>query len=40
MILQCTADRGIGPAAMLYSNHVDSITAAGIILADVWNNKK
>ena len=40
MILQCAADVGIGPAAMLYADHVDSISAAGIILAEVWNNKK
>jgi uncharacterized protein len=40
MILQCAADVGIGPAAMLYADHIDSISAAGIILADVWNNKR
>lgn len=40
MILQCAADMGIGPAAMLYADHVDSISAAGIVLADIWNNKK
>lgn len=40
MILQCAADVGIGPAAMLYADHIDSISAAGIILAEVWNNKK
>ena len=31
---------GIGPAAMLYADHVDSISAAGIVLANIWNNKK
>lgn len=40
MILQCAADVGIGPAAMLYADHIDSISSAGIILAEVWNNKK
>ncbi len=40
MILQCAADVGIAPAAMLYADHIDSISAAGIILAEVWNNKK
>lgn len=40
MILQCAADVGIGPAAMLYADHIDSISAAGIILAEVWNDKK
>jgi predicted aconitase with swiveling domain len=40
MILQCAANVGIGPAAMLYADHVDSISSAGIILAEVWNHKK
>lgn len=40
MILQCAADIGIGPAAMLYADHIDSISAAGIILAEVWNKNK
>jgi uncharacterized protein len=40
MILQCAADVGIGPAAMLYADHIDSISAAGIILAEIWNHKK
>ena len=40
MILQCAADVGIGPAAMLYADHIDSISSAGIILAEVWNDKK
>jgi predicted aconitase with swiveling domain len=31
---------GIGPKAMLFSEHIDSLAAAGIILADVWNGKK
>lgn len=35
MILQCAADIGIGPAAMLYADHVDSISSAGIILAEI-----
>lgn len=40
MILQCAADVGIAPAAMLFADHIDSISAAGIILADVWNNNR
>jgi hypothetical protein len=24
------------PAAMLFSNHIDSLAAAGAVLADVW----
>lgn len=40
MVLQTAADMGIGPAAMLFSEHIDSLAAAGIILAHVWNNQK
>jgi uncharacterized protein len=40
MILQCAANVGIGPVAMLYADHVDTVSAAGIILANVWNDKK
>jgi predicted aconitase with swiveling domain len=40
MILQAAADLGIAPIAILYANHIDSLSAAGIILADVWNNRR
>ncbi|MBQ9032308.1 MAG: DUF126 domain-containing protein [Parasporobacterium sp.] len=40
MFLQCAADNGIAPLAMLYSEHVDSVSVAGIIISDVWNDKK
>lgn len=40
MILQSVAKMGIGPTAMLFADHVDSLAAAGIILSDVWGNKK
>jgi predicted aconitase with swiveling domain len=40
MVLQAIAELDIGPSAMLFSDHIDSLAAAGIILADVWNNKK
>jgi len=40
MILQSVAKLGIGPKAMLFSEHIDSLAAAGIILCDVWNNKR
>jgi len=37
MVLQCAAAEGIAPAAMLYAEHIDSVSAPGIILADIWN---
>lgn len=39
MVLQTVANMGIAPAAMLFSQHIDSLAAAGIILSHVWNNK-
>ncbi len=38
MILQTVASMGAAPAAMLFSEAIDSLAAAGIVLADVWNN--
>ena len=40
MILQCAAQLGIAPQAMLYSGHIDSISAAGILLADIWDGNR
>lgn len=34
------AHQGIAPKAMLFSEHIDSLTAAGLILADVWVGKR
>jgi predicted aconitase with swiveling domain len=40
MVLQTIAQMGIGPLAMLFSEHIDSLAAAGIILSDVWSNTR
>nr|AIU93942.1 hypothetical protein LRS1606.508 [Rhodococcus sp. NS1] len=40
MVLQSAAAMGIAPAAMLYSEHIDTISAAGIVLADIWDNRR
>lgn len=40
MVLQSAAKVGIAPAAMLYSEHIDTISAAGIILADIWDDRR
>ena len=40
MFLQCAADGNIAPKAMLYANTVDSVSVAGIIMSDIWNNRK
>jgi hypothetical protein len=31
---------GIAPSAMLFADHIDSLAAAGVILADVWVGKR
>lgn len=40
MVLQTVAFMGAAPAAMLYSEKIDSLAAAGVILADVWNGNR
>lgn len=40
MVLEAISKLGIGPVAMLFSEHVDSLAAAGIILSDVWVDKR
>ena len=30
----------LGPKAMLYSGHVDSVSVAGLIIDDIWNDRK
>ena len=31
---------GVGPKAFLFSSHIDSISAGGLIIDDVWNGKR
>jgi len=33
-------DLELGPKAMLFAWHVDSISYAGIVMDDVWNNRR
>ncbi|NPD74657.1 MULTISPECIES: aconitase X swivel domain-containing protein [unclassified Oceanispirochaeta] len=40
MVLQTIADLGIAPAAMLFSENIDSLAASGVILADIWNGHR
>ncbi|MBE0068504.1 aconitase X swivel domain-containing protein [Thermoanaerobacterium thermosaccharolyticum] len=40
MVLQSITKLGLGPKAMLFSKHIDSLAAAGVILCNVWNNKR
>jgi predicted aconitase with swiveling domain len=34
------AELGVGPRAMLFSSHIDSLSAAGLVIEDVWNEKR
>ena len=36
LVLYCACAMGKNPACMLVSGHIDSLAAAGAILADVW----
>ncbi len=36
LVLYCACAMERQPACMLFSNHIDSLAAAGAILADVW----
>lgn len=38
MVLFCAASMGRQPACMLFSKPIDSLAAAGAILADVWTS--
>jgi predicted aconitase with swiveling domain len=34
------AEMGVGPRAMLFSRHIDSIISAGLFMEDIWNEKR
>ena len=34
------AELGVGPKAMLFSAHIDSLSASGLVMEDVWNDKR
>lgn len=36
LVIYCCCDMGRQPACMLFANHIDSLAASGVILADVW----
>ena len=39
MVLYCAHAMEKSPACLLFSNHIDSLAAAGAILADVWTDR-
>jgi predicted aconitase with swiveling domain len=40
LVIQTICGMGINPAAFLFSEHIDSLAASGIVLANVWENSK
>jgi predicted aconitase with swiveling domain len=40
VVIQTAAKMDIAPSAFLFSEHIDSLAAAGVILSDIWTNKK
>ena len=40
IILQTGSTMGLAPKAMLFSEHIDTLAAAGIILTDVWEEQR
>jgi predicted aconitase with swiveling domain len=35
-VLMGVAKLGLGPKAMLFANHVDSLAIGGLLMADIW----
>lgn len=40
LVILTAAQMGVAPAAMLFSKPIDSLAAAGILMTDIWLNKK
>ncbi|WP_461204835.1 aconitase X swivel domain-containing protein [Clostridium sp. DL1XJH146] len=38
LVLQTVCKMGIAPSVMLFSEHIDSLAAAGVILSDIWTD--
>jgi predicted aconitase with swiveling domain len=37
--LMAVAGLGVAPKAILFSRHIDAVTASGIVMAEVWQDK-
>lgn len=38
LVIQTICSMGINPSAFLFSEHIDSLAASGIVLAKIWEN--
>jgi predicted aconitase with swiveling domain len=39
-LLLTMAEQGLGPKAWLFSKHIDSLAAGGLLMADIWLEKR
>ena len=39
-VLMAVAKLGLAPRAMLFANHCDSLAAGGLLMADIWMEKR
>ena len=39
-VLMGVAKLGVAPKAMLFANHIDSLAAGGLVMADIWMGKR
>ena len=39
-VLMGMAELGVGPKALLYAWHVDAVSAAGLYMSDIWNERR
>ena len=39
-VLMGMAELGLAPKAMLFANHIDSLAVGGLVMADIWMEKR
>ena len=39
LVIQVAAEMDIGPTAFLFSEHIDSLAASGVVISEIWQNK-
>jgi predicted aconitase with swiveling domain len=40
IVIQTAADLGIMPPVLLFSEHIDPLASAGVLVTDIWSDKK
>ncbi|MGI9622920.1 MAG: aconitase X swivel domain-containing protein [Acidimicrobiales bacterium] len=40
MTLMGMSSIGVGPKALLFSHPIDTLTAAGVVMADIWKDER